>query len=130
MGVDVSAKAIDAAEALARSSGVACRFAVFDLDDGLPPGPPADVILCHMFRDARLDGPLTDRLAPGGILALACLSDVGARPGRFRAAPGALPDAFPSLPAIAGGEGEGRAWIIATKPAIEPAVPPPDEDPS
>lgn len=115
VGVDGSPSAIEGAWALARSRGVACRFQVFDLDAGLPPGPPADVILCHMFRDPRLYGPIVERLAAGGLLAFACLSEVGVGPGRFRAAAGELKAAFAPLAAVAAGEGEGRAWIIARK---------------
>ena len=56
-GLDVSAVAIDHAREAARLAGVGdhCRFDVLDLDDGLPTGPPVDVILCHKFRDRRLD---------------------------------------------------------------------------
>lgn len=117
LGVDVSAAAITKARSLALDRGLPCRFAVFDLDDGLPPGPPADLILCHMFRDRRLDGAIIERLAPGGLLALACLSEVGAGPGRFRAAAGELQTAFASLVLIGAGEGGGTAWIMARRPS-------------
>ena len=82
-GLDVSAVAIGQARDLAQRSGVGdrCRFDVFDLDDGLPDGPPVDVILCHKFRDRRLDHAIIDRLAPGGLLAIVVLSEVDASPG-------------------------------------------------
>ncbi|OBA75045.1 SAM-dependent methyltransferase [Mycobacterium sp. 1554424.7] len=114
-GCDVSAVAIDQARDLARRAGAGarCRFDVFDLDDGLPAGPPADVILCHNFRDRRLDGAIVERLAPGGLLAIAALSEVGAAPGPFRAAPGELPAAFAGLELVDAGEGDGHAWLLA-----------------
>jgi SAM-dependent methyltransferase len=116
-GVDVSATAISQARELARRRGVGdrCRFDVVDLDTGLPAGPPVDVALCHRFRDRRLDDALIARLAPGGLLAIAVLSEVGAGPGCFRAAPGELPAAFTGLDVIAAGEGQGEAWLLARK---------------
>jgi SAM-dependent methyltransferase len=114
-GFDVSAVAIGQARQVARLAGVGerCHFDVFDLDDGLPAGPPADVILCHKFRDRRLDQAIIGRLAPGGLLAIAVLSEVGAAPGPFRTAHGELPAAFADLNVIAAGEGEGYAWLLA-----------------
>ena len=115
VGLDVSAVAIGQARELARHSGVDdhCRFDVVDLDDGLPDGPAVDVILCHRFRDPRLDQAFIERLAPGGLLATAALSEVGAEPGPFRAAPGELAVAFAELDVIAAGEGQGQAWLLA-----------------
>lgn len=114
-GLDVSAVAIGQARDLAQRSGVAnrCRFDVIDLDDGLPYGPLVDVVLCHKFRDRRLDHAIHDRLAPGGLLAIVVLSEVDASPGPFRAAPGELPTTFADLDLIAAGEGQGCAWLLA-----------------
>ena len=114
-GLDISPVAIGRARDLARREGVddRCRFDVADLDDGLPAGPPVDVILCHKFRDRRLDRAIIERLAPGGLLAIAVLSEVGAAPGPFRAVPGELMAAFADLEATVAGEGEGRAWLLA-----------------
>jgi 2-polyprenyl-3-methyl-5-hydroxy-6-metoxy-1,4-benzoquinol methylase len=114
-GVDVSPVAVDQARRLARLAGVAqrCRFDVVDLDAGLPGGPPVDVVVCHMFRDPRLDRALIERLAPGGLLAVVALSEVGATPGRFRVPPGALTAAFAELDVVAAGEGGGEAWLVA-----------------
>jgi SAM-dependent methyltransferase len=116
-GVDVSAVAVAHATALASEAGVAerCRFDVADLDDGLPPGPAGDVLLCHLFRDPRLDGALLGRLAPGGLLAIAALSEVGGAPGRFRARPGELAAAFGGLTVIAAWEGGGTAWLLGRR---------------
>ena len=75
--------------------------------------PPADVVLCHKFRDPRLDQAIIGRLAPGGLLAIAVLSEVGAAPGPFRAVAGELSAAFADLDEIAAGEGDGCAWLLA-----------------
>jgi 2-polyprenyl-3-methyl-5-hydroxy-6-metoxy-1,4-benzoquinol methylase len=117
LGVDVSTVAIATARVQAQRFGVAerCRFAVADLDDGPPAGPPVDVILCHRFRDPRLDRALVDRLAPGGLLAICVLSEVGGTPGPFRAAPGELRTAFAELEVIAAGEGDGEAWLLGRR---------------
>jgi SAM-dependent methyltransferase len=114
-GLDISPVAITQARDLARRSGVGdrCRFDDVDLDDGLPDGPPVDVILCHKFRDRRLDQAVIGRLAPGGLLAIVALSEVDAAPGPFRAAPGELAAAFAELDLIAAGEGQGHAWLLA-----------------
>ena len=115
LGLDISPVAISQARDLAARSGVGdrCRFDVVDLDDGLPAGPPADVVLCHKFRDRRLDQAIIRRLAPGGLLAIVVLSEVGAAPGPFRAVPGELSAAFAELNQLAAGEGHGRAWLLA-----------------
>ncbi|WP_281253347.1 SAM-dependent methyltransferase [Mycobacterium numidiamassiliense] len=114
-GVDISAVAVAHARDLAQRSGVAdrCRFDVVDLDDGVPEGPPVDVVVCDKFRDRRLDHAILDRLAPGGLLAIVALSEVGAAPGPFRAGPGELTAAFGALGRISSGEGEGYAWLLA-----------------
>lgn len=118
MGADVSSEAIRQARALAEWEGVAaqCRFEVFDLDAGLPPTAPVDLLICHNFRSPDLYAAMQQRLAPGGLLAIVTLSEVGAAPGRFRAQPGELAVAFTGLTTICTGEGEGRAWLLARKP--------------
>lgn len=113
--VDISPVAIDQARsALAKSSyAERVRFEVFDLDQGLPAGPPCALLLCCNFRDARLDQLMLRRLAPGGILAIATLSDVGAaRPSPFRARPGELRRAFAELELLEEGERNGKAWLV------------------
>lgn len=116
-GVDVSAVAVAQATELAARAGVTqrCRFTVADLDDGLPPGPAVDVVMCHLFRDRRLDAALLDRLAPGGLLAVAALSEVGAAAGPFRAGPGELRAAFGHLQIVAEGEADGVAWLLGRR---------------
>jgi SAM-dependent methyltransferase len=117
LGVDVSPVAVDLARDLALRRGVAdrCRFEVWDLDDGLPAGPPVDLVVCHMFRVPNLDQPMVDRLRPGGLLAMATLSVVGARPGRFRARLGELREALAELEILAEAESDGVAWFLGRK---------------
>lgn len=115
VGLDISPVAIAHARDLAQRASVAgrCRFDVADFDGGLPAGAPVDVVLCCKFRDRRLDRAIIERLAPGGLLAIAVLSEVGATPGPFRAAPGELTAAFAQLEPVAAGEGGGQAWLLA-----------------
>jgi len=117
-GYDISAVAISAANELATEHGVSgrCSFATHDFDDGLPSGYSVDLVMCNMFRDATLDEAVVERLRPGGLLAVAALSEVGATPGHFRVKPGELPAAFHSLESIASAEGDGVAWLVARKP--------------
>ena len=118
-GVDIAPAAIAQARMLAERCGVAarCRFEVHDLDDGLPAGPPADVIICHRFRDARLDGQVIDRLAPGGLLAISALRAIGTSTSPFRVAPGELARAFGALTVVAAGETDTECWLLARKPS-------------
>ena len=117
VGVDVSPVALELARELALRRGVAdrCRFEVWDLDDGLPPGPPAALVVCHMFREPRLDQALVERLAPSGLLAIASLSEVGGEPGRFRAVADELHRAFAELDIMAEGESNGVALLLGRK---------------
>jgi SAM-dependent methyltransferase len=126
-GVDVSAVALERARQLAATHEVSgrCRFLLADLDLGLPPGPPADVVLCHLFRDPRLYRPLIERVKGGGLVAIAVLSEVGAQPGPFRACAGELQTAFDELAVISAGESEGRAWLLARKGPTSPQPLPP-----
>lgn len=112
-GLDISPVAVGQARDLALRSGVAsgCRFEVVDLDRGLPPSQRFDVIVCHLFRDPRLDTALTDRLAPGGLLAIAALAH-----GRFGASEQELIAAFADLDVVGAGETDGVAWLLARRP--------------
>ncbi|CAN3129279.1 class I SAM-dependent methyltransferase [Mycobacterium sp. smrl_JER01] len=116
-GCDASPVAIQQARDLARRCGQIrrCRFDVHDLDAGLPSGRPVDVVLCHKFRDARLDYAVVDRLTAGGVLAICVLSEVGAAPGPFRAARGELAAAFAALQIVDHGERDGEAWLVARR---------------
>lgn len=117
-GVDVSPVAIELATELARRSGVAerCRFDVWDLDRGLPPGPKVDMILCHLFFDPALTDAIVDRLNPGAVLALVTLSEVGQGPGRFRSRPGQLLSSFAELDVLDHEEKDGVARLVARRP--------------
>jgi len=116
-GYDISPVAIEQARELAVSCEVGehCRFEVVDLDAGLPAGPAADVIVCHKFRDARLDQHVLNRLAPGGLLAISALSEVGAAAGPFRIKAGELEGAFSTLEVIGAGAADGEAWLLARR---------------
>ncbi|CAA0119710.1 Tellurite methyltransferase [Mycolicibacterium vanbaalenii] len=113
--VDVSPVAIAQARELAEQCGVAahCHFEVCDLDHGLPSGLSADVVICNMFRDSRLDRSVIERLSPGGLLAVSALSEVGASPGPFRVTSGELRQAYRALEVIATEEAHGQAWLLA-----------------
>ena len=117
-GVDISPVAVELAERLAAAHGVGanCRFEVHDLDDGLPEGDSVHVVLCNLYRNPQLDEALIDRLRPGGLLAIAALSEVGGEPGRFRAEQGELLRVFGELEIIADAEEHGRAWLLARRP--------------
>lgn len=114
LGADVSPVAIGHARRLAAACGVAdrCRFVTADLDEGLPDGR-FDVVLCHLFRDPALDRALVGALGPGGLLAVAALSEAGAGPGRYRAAAGELTDAYAGLDVLDAGQADGIAWLLA-----------------
>lgn len=111
---DVSSVAIGCATQQAADLDLqdSCSFEVLDLDGGLPTGDRVDLVVCHMFRDASLDASLKDRLNPGGLVAIACLSEVGATPGRFRAVAGELRDAFNDLDILGDDEAGGVAWLV------------------
>jgi SAM-dependent methyltransferase len=117
-GVDVSLVAVGLAQERAERSGVGerCRFDAFDLDDGLPKGPPVDLLLCSLFFDERLASAMIDRLAPAGTLIVVALSEVGHGPGDFRVQPGGLLDAFGSLEVLEFFEGSGVTRIVAGSP--------------
>ena len=116
-GVDVSPVAIEMARSLVEAYGFEdrCRLEVWDLDRGLPPGDQVDVLFCHMFRDPRLYEPMIERVAPGGLIAVAVLSEVGGKRGDFRARPGELADAFGHLDVLDQGEGDGVARLLALR---------------
>ncbi|HEY6532261.1 MAG TPA: class I SAM-dependent methyltransferase [Acidimicrobiales bacterium] len=118
-GLDVSTVAIERATVLAERVGVAerCHFLVQDLDQGLPDGPPVDVVLCHMFRDPALYPAILRRLGPGGLLAMAVQSEADVGPGRYKAPRGELTEAFATLEPLATGESGGFAWFLGRRPA-------------
>jgi SAM-dependent methyltransferase len=118
-GVDVSPVAGGLARDLAERAGVAdrCTVEVADLHDGLPSGPPVDLVLCHRFWAPHLAEPVMQRVRPGGVVALAVLSEVGAAPGRFRATPGELRRAHRGLEVLVDEEGDGLAVLVGRRPS-------------
>lgn len=117
-GLDISPVAIELARAGASAAGVAARttFSVTDLDDGLPDGPPVDVLWCQRFNEPALDAAMLDCLAPNGLLAISALSEVGGEPGRFTVAAGELPRRFAPLTVVAHREEGGLSVLLARKP--------------
>ncbi len=101
------------------------RWIVHDLDDGLPAAcaGPYDLVVCQRFRDPLRYGELAAVLAPGGLLAVTVLSEVGAAPGSYRAGPGELPAAFGDLEVLAAREGDGEAVLVARAPLRSQAPP-------
>jgi SAM-dependent methyltransferase len=115
LGVDVSPVAVDLARRLATSWGVEanCRFVAHDLDLGLPTTSTIDLITCHLFSAPNLDAEILERLALGGTLAIAVLSEVGGETGPFRAKPGELLERFGALDVRHHEELDGRATLVA-----------------
>lgn len=128
---DISPVAVAAATERARLDGQSerCTFEAVDLDRGIPGVGAADVVLCSMFRDPRLDAALVERLAPGGLLAVSALSEVGAAPGRFRAGPGELLRAFGAVDVIEHGEADGQAWLLGRRRGLPQRAPQAHRDP-
>ena len=113
--------AVDAAPAglalgarTAAGHGVTVRWVEADLSAGLPVAGPYDVVVCQRFRDPTLYPALAAALAPGGLLVVTVLSEVGDRGGRFRAAPGELSAAFGHLDVLVDLEGDGEATVVAS----------------
>lgn len=117
--LDVSPIAINFARTLAAEAGVgdSCRFETADLDHGLPSGPRVDLVLCHMFRNPLLDVALVGRLKPGGLIAIAQLSEVDVGPGPHRGPVGDLRRRFGHLELVAFDEGDGQAALLARSPS-------------
>ncbi|MDN5859338.1 MAG: class I SAM-dependent methyltransferase [Pseudonocardia sp.] len=99
---------------LAAAAGPGVRTIEWDLDAGLPPActGPYDVVVCQRFRDPRLYPLLRDVLAPGGLLVITVLSEIGDEPGRYRARPGELRAAFCGLDVLLDVEGDGEASLV------------------
>jgi len=118
--LDVSPVAIGLARDFASLNGFAdrCRFEVADLEEGVPTGSAADVILLHLFWDERLAGQIIERLASGGLLAIAAQSEADVGPGPFRLRPFELADAlgeYGQLDILETGERFGKTWCLARR---------------
>lgn len=114
--VDVSPVALDAGRDLAAREGVPVRWLLHDLDTGLPDAGPYDVVVCQRFRDPARYPELAARLAPGGLLVVSVLSEVGEAPGPFRAPAGELRAAFGGLEVLHHAERDGEASLVARAP--------------
>ena len=91
-----------------------------DLDAGLPAGADRgfDLVICQRFRDQRLYPQLVDALAPGGLLVITVLSEVGTpEPGPFHAPAGELTRAFADAPldVLLDREGDGAATLVGRR---------------
>lgn len=117
--VDVSGAAMAALASAATHHRVAGRVhpVVHDLDAGLPPSCPGpyQVVVCQRFRDPARYPELVDRLAPGGLLVITVLSEVGGSPGPFRAPCGELARAFADLEVLADSEADGLAHLVGSR---------------
>lgn len=109
--VDVSAVGL----AAGRAQAPEVHWFQADLDDGLPVAGPYDVIVCQRFRDPALYPALVDALAPGGLLVVSVLSEVGDSGGPFRAPPGELLAAFGALDVLHHDEGRGEESLVARR---------------
>jgi 2-polyprenyl-3-methyl-5-hydroxy-6-metoxy-1,4-benzoquinol methylase len=116
--VDVSPVALEAGRALADREGVVdrVRWWLHDLDRGIPGAGPYDVVVCQRFRDPARYRELAVRLAPGGLLVVTVLSEVGEGPGPFRASAGELRAAFRGLEVLHDVERDGEASLVARAP--------------
>jgi SAM-dependent methyltransferase len=118
--VDVSAVAVDFARQHVNAMGVGgrCKFAVVDLNDGLPAGPPVELVLSYLYWTPELTRPLVERLAPGGLLAVCHVSEADVGPGEWRIPVGSLRKAFAAidqLEIIDDRETDGMARILACR---------------
>ncbi|MFC5994174.1 class I SAM-dependent methyltransferase [Pseudonocardia hispaniensis] len=124
--VDVSGTGLAAGERLAQRHGVSVTWIEADLDAGVPDDcrGPYDLVVCQRFRDPRLYPAMAALLAPGGLLMVTVLSQVGDGTGPFRAAPGELATAFAELEVLVDAQGAGEAHLVARRPRTRPAPPP------
>jgi SAM-dependent methyltransferase len=111
--VDVSPVAL----AAGRAQAPEVRWIEADLDDGLPGGVagPYDVVVCQRFRDPALYPALIGALAPGGLLVISVLSEVGDEGGPFRAPPDELLAAFGALDVLRHEQGHGEESLVAVR---------------
>ncbi len=120
VALDVSATAIDLLAASPEARRIDARRV--DLDTGLPGGLGRfDLVVCQRFRDPAIIESLPDHVAPGGVLVVTVLSEVGAdSPGPFHAPPGDLLDHLgPACAAwhrLSFTEGDGESSYVTRRP--------------
>lgn len=122
VALDASPVAIAALQAAGAEHGLSIDARVVDLDQGLPQDVAGGcaLVICQRFRDPRLYPQLVGALAPGGVLVITVLSQVGAEsPGPFHAPPGDLLDGFGSrgLEILRHEQAAGEATLVARRPA-------------
>jgi SAM-dependent methyltransferase len=119
-GIDISPVGIDLARQYVEGMRVAhrCTFTVVDLHNGLPPGPPVELVFSNLYWTPKLTRPLVDRLTPGGILAVSHVSEADVGPGEWRIPAGELTRAFTpiaELEILDDHEADGMARILARR---------------
>ena len=104
----------------------AVRAHVADLGRSLPAEVaaegPFDLVVCQRYREPRLYAQLASALAPGGVLVISVLSQVGntSVSTRFRASPSELRDAFsPLLEVVGFDEGGGSSVLVGRRRPAE-----------
>jgi hypothetical protein len=77
------------------------------------------LVICQRFRQPSLYAALADVLAPGGLVVVTVLSQVGfnGTPGDYHALPGELADAFErdGMEILQSREGDGEATLVARR---------------
>lgn len=121
LALDASPVAVASLSAAASGLGAVVDARVIDLDEGLPSDVTGGcaLVICQRFRDPRLYPQLVGALAPGGVLVITVLSQVGAAsPGPFHAPPGDLLDGFGAsgLEILRHDESDGEATLVARRP--------------
>lgn len=121
LAIDASPVAIDALRDAAAATELAVDARVVDLDEGLPDDTVGGfaLVVCQRFRDPRLYPRLAEAVAPGGVLVITVLSQVGApEPGPFHAPPGDLLTGFGTsgLTVLRHDETGGEATLVARRP--------------
>ncbi len=125
VALDVSEVAITVLNTAAMKAGVRDRITsrVYDLDRGLPADYAGQcaLVICERYRDPSLYPQIAYMAAPGGIVTVTVLSQVGydGTPGRHHAPPGELVMAFRDLDLeIVGSiEADGLATLVARRPS-------------
>lgn len=123
--LDISPVALGILDAAVRTSPRSMRVETMEADlmgslpDQVLSAAPFDLVVCQRFRAPELYGQLAAMVAPGGMLVLTVLSEVGHfsfEPSRFRAAPSEPHDALsPLLTILASSEGDGAATVVARR---------------